>query len=112
MEGGGGGGRVSRRTRFDAHVAAAVIGRAVDRPPDRPVPLRLPPPAAARYDRATGDIKLTCDRFPTREENRRWCLEALHRLVAEGNRVDPSPTFLFGAGAGAGGVGRAASPFL
>ena len=48
-----------------------------------------------RYDPRTGDIRLVCDRFPTREENRRWCLEALHRLVDEANRAAPSPGFLF-----------------
>ena len=49
--------------------------------------------ATHRYDPATGDIKLACTRFPTREENRRWCLGALHRLVTEANRAAPSAGF-------------------
>jgi hypothetical protein len=64
-----------------------------------------------RYDPATGDIRLVCDRFPTREENRRWCLEALHRLLAEANRVAPSQRFLFAADSKRRG-GGVSSPFL
>jgi hypothetical protein len=36
-----------------------------------------------------------CRRYPHREENRRWCLEVLHRLVYEGNAAHPSQAFLF-----------------
>ena len=64
-----------------------------------------------RYDPITGDIKLVCNRYPTREENRRWCLDALHRLVAEANRVDPSPRFLFSAASQRRG-GGCSSPFV
>ncbi|KAI8462691.1 MAG: hypothetical protein J3K34DRAFT_447021 [Monoraphidium minutum] len=64
-----------------------------------------------RYDPVSGDIKLACDRFPTREENRRWCLGALHRLVAEADRAHPSPEFLFAADSRRRGGGYN-SPFL
>lgn len=47
-----------------------------------------------RYDPTTGDLKLVCARFPAREDNRRWCLAALHRLLVEANRAHPSPGFL------------------
>ncbi len=47
-----------------------------------------------RYNPDTGEIRIVCDRFPSREENRRWCLEALHRLLDEGNRRHPSAGFL------------------
>ncbi|GBF98913.1 hypothetical protein Rsub_11705 [Raphidocelis subcapitata] len=75
--------------------------------------LRVAGPRAqgGRYDPATGDIRLVCDRFPTREENRRWCLEALHRLLAEANRVAPSQRFLFAADSKRRG-GGVSSPFL
>jgi hypothetical protein len=36
-----------------------------------------------RYNSRTGDLNLKCDRYPTREENRRWCAEVLGKLVAE-----------------------------
>ena len=71
-----------------------------------PHPTISPPRPPARYDPASGDLRLACDRFPTREENRRWCLQALHRLLGEANRADPSPGFLLARG------GAAASPFL
>jgi hypothetical protein len=37
-----------------------------------------------RYNARTGELVLKCDRYPTREENRRWCAEVLGKLVAEG----------------------------
>jgi hypothetical protein len=60
-----------------------------------------------------------CDRFATREDNRRWCVEAIHRLLHEANRLDPSPSFRFVAtddAVSSGGAGivdqKVASPFL
>lgn len=47
-------------------------------------------------------LSLACDRFPTREENRRWCLEALHRLLQEAQERYPSPRFLLLREAAAG----------
>ncbi len=61
------------------------------------------------YDPRTGDIRLVCNRFPSREDNRRWCAEALHRLVHEANRLAPSPAFLF---ADVAGDGKVQSPYL
>jgi hypothetical protein len=49
-----------------------------------------------RYDPSTGMLSLVCNRFPTREENRRWCLEVLHRLLQEGQSRHPSKHFLLG----------------
>eukprot|EP00775_Hariotina_reticulata_P007794 gene7794-7991_t len=50
--------------------------------------------AGNRYDVKTGLLNLSCDRFPSREENRRWCLEILHRLLQESQERYPSRDFL------------------
>jgi len=46
-----------------------------------------------RYNPSTGDLTIACDRFPTREENRRWCLEVLHRLLQAAQAKQPSDRF-------------------
>lgn len=46
-----------------------------------------------RYNPATGDLTIACDRFPTREENRRWCLEVLHRLLQAAQGAAPADSF-------------------
>lgn len=46
-----------------------------------------------RYNPQTGDLTIACDRFPTREENRRWCLEVLHRLLQTAQGRHPSKDF-------------------
>ena len=46
-----------------------------------------------RYSPTTGDLTIACDRFPTREENRRWCLEVLHRLLQTAQGKYPSEDF-------------------
>lgn len=51
-----------------------------------------------RYNPDTGMLTIKCERFPTREENRRWCLEVLHRLLQAGQERYPSPRFKLGAG--------------
>lgn len=48
-----------------------------------------------RYDPSTGDIVLKCRRYPRREENRKWCVEVLFKLMHEGQARHPSPNFLF-----------------
>lgn len=48
---------------------------------------------ATRYDPSTGDLTISCDRYPTREENRRWCLEVLHRLLQAAQGKHPSDSF-------------------
>lgn len=42
-----------------------------------------------RYCPSTDDLTLTCTRHPTREENRRWCLERLHLMAAEAHAAHP-----------------------
>lgn len=86
-----------------------------------PMPCVSAPPNAPRYNPVTGELKISCQRFPSREENRRWCLEVLLRLLQEGHRVAPSGAFLLdrvvnpfeeaqgGAGAVAARVAAAAS---
>lgn len=37
-----------------------------------------------RFDAATNEIVLSSNRYPSREENRRLCLEQLHLLLREG----------------------------
>ncbi|KAF5832423.1 hypothetical protein DUNSADRAFT_11669 [Dunaliella salina] len=41
----------------------------------------------SRYDPMTDDLTLVCSTHPTREENRRWCLERVHILAAEAHSV-------------------------
>lgn len=48
---------------------------------------------ACRYNPLSGDLTIACDRFPTREENRRWCLEVLHRLLQVAQGRHPSKHF-------------------
>jgi hypothetical protein len=43
-------------------------------------------PCVRRYDQGTGELVLIGERYPNREENRRWCLERLHLLLAEAHR--------------------------
>ncbi|WIA18449.1 hypothetical protein OEZ85_009908 [Tetradesmus obliquus] len=68
--------------------------------------------AGKRYDPATGMLSLVCTRFPTREENRRWCLEVLHRLLQEGQARHPSRHFLLGPAGGAAAQQAAATVTL
>ena len=44
-----------------------------------------------RFDAATKEIVLRSNRYPTREENRRLCLEQLHLLLHEGMAGAPLP---------------------
>lgn len=67
---------------------------------------------SCRYDPATGMLSLVCTRFPTREENRRWCLEVLHRLLQEGQARHPSRHFLLGPAGGAAAQQAAATVTL
>jgi hypothetical protein len=69
-------------------------------------------PCSCRYNPETGMLSLSCDRFPTREENRRWCLEVLHRLLQEGQARHPSKGFLLGAAGGAAAQQAAATAAL
>jgi hypothetical protein len=46
-----------------------------------------------RYDVGSGDLTISSDRFPTREENRRWCLEVLHKLLQTAQGRHPSKSF-------------------
>ncbi|GAX79599.1 hypothetical protein CEUSTIGMA_g7040.t1 [Chlamydomonas eustigma] len=48
-----------------------------------------------RFESSTGDIVLRADRYPSREENRRLCLEQLHLLLKEGQAKESSVDFLF-----------------
>ena len=57
----------------------------------------------ARFDSRTGEVVLRCESYPTREENRRWCLERLHLVLQAAQQRHPSPAFLFA---------RVPSPFL
>jgi hypothetical protein len=67
--------------------------------------------AGSRYNVATGVLTIACDRFPTREENRRWCLEALHKLLQAAQGRCPSASFaldsssVLGPARGAGQLG-------
>ena len=44
--------------------------------------------AIAGDARLDGDeLRIACSRYSLREDNRRWCMAALHRLVAESKRA-------------------------
>ncbi len=45
-------------------------------------------PPTLRFDASSKEIVIKADRYPTREENRRLCLEQLHRVLREGHIVD------------------------
>lgn len=43
-----------------------------------------------RYDQTTGKAKIACERYRHREDNRRWVMERINSLVAEGVKAYPS----------------------
>ncbi len=43
-----------------------------------------------RYDEDSGDLVLLGAKYRTREDNRRWCLEALHLMLHEAHRLQGS----------------------
>lgn len=43
-----------------------------------------------RYDPSSGDLVILGTRYPSREENRRWCMERLHALLLHTHSVFPS----------------------
>ena len=45
--------------------------------------------AGRRYNPKKGEVTLTCEKFPDREENRRDILDTIHALIAEGERKHP-----------------------
>ena len=45
--------------------------------------------AACRYNPQRGEITLTSEKFPEREQNRRELLDMVHALIAEGERKHP-----------------------
>ena len=47
-----------------------------------------PSHSTSRFDASSKEIVIKADRYPTREENRRLCLEQLHRVLREGHIVD------------------------
>ena len=44
---------------------------------------------ARRYSPSTGQLKLVCERYAERDENRAHILEQLYALAEEGRRVHP-----------------------
>ncbi|KAF6262380.1 hypothetical protein COO60DRAFT_1496817 [Scenedesmus sp. NREL 46B-D3] len=66
--------------------------------------------AGSRYDPATGLLSLVCGRFPSREENRRWCLEVLHRLLQEAQARTPAAASCWGRPAAQQAAAAAALP--
>ena len=44
---------------------------------------------AYRYNPQRGEITLTSEKFPEREQNRRELLDTVHALIAEGERKHP-----------------------
>lgn len=45
---------------------------------------------SCRYNPKNGELTLTSERYPEREENRLHIMDMLHALIAEGERVYPS----------------------
>ena len=45
--------------------------------------------ACHRYSPEKGEVTLTCEKYPDREENRRDVLDTIHALIAEGERKHP-----------------------
>ena len=45
--------------------------------------------ARRRYNPEKGEVTLTCEKYPDREENRRDILDTVHALIAEGERKHP-----------------------
>jgi hypothetical protein len=45
-----------------------------------------------RFDAHSKEIIIRADQYPTREENRRLCLEQLHMVLREGHVVDGTET--------------------
>lgn len=42
-----------------------------------------------RYNPKSGELTLTCEKYPDREQNRRELLDTVHALIAEGHRMHP-----------------------
>lgn len=42
-----------------------------------------------RYNPSKGELTLTCEKFPDRDQNQRELLDTIHALIAEGEQVHP-----------------------